>query len=73
MNDLKKLVLDSTANPSQAAQILKDHAGLFEGLQDDLHKAKEPKVLNIKSGESPMKAKKNFRTSRMRLKRNPFH
>lgn len=51
MNDLKKLVLDSTTNPSQAAQILKDHAGLFEGLQEDLKPTNEPMVLNIKSGE----------------------
>ena len=60
MNDLKKLVLDSTANPSQAAQILKDHAGLFEGLKDDLHKAKEAKVLNIKSGESADESEEEF-------------
>jgi transcriptional regulator with PAS, ATPase and Fis domain len=51
MNDLKKLVLDSTANPTQAAQILKDHAGLFEGIQEDLKPTNEPVVLNIKSGE----------------------
>jgi transcriptional regulator with PAS, ATPase and Fis domain len=51
MNDLKKLVLDSTANPSQAAQIIKDHAGLFEGIQEDLKPANEPMVLNIKSNE----------------------
>jgi DNA-binding NtrC family response regulator len=51
MNDLKKLVLDSTANPAQAQQILKDHAGLFEGLQEDLKPSHEPMVLNIKSGE----------------------
>ncbi len=49
MNDLKRLVLDSTANPAQAAQILKDHAGLFEGMQDDIKPSPEPKVLNIKS------------------------
>ncbi len=51
MNDLKKLVLDSTANPSQAQQILKDQAGLFDGLQEDLKPSHEPMVLNIKSGE----------------------
>ena len=51
MNDLKKLVLDSTANPAQAQQILKDHAGLFEGLQEDLKPSHEPVVLNLKSGE----------------------
>ncbi len=51
MNDLKKLVLDSTANPAQASQILKEHAGLFEGLQEDLKPSNEPMVLNIKSGE----------------------
>ncbi len=51
MNDLKKLVLDSTANPAQAQQILKDHAGLFEGLQEDQKPSHEPMVLNIKSSE----------------------
>jgi transcriptional regulator with PAS, ATPase and Fis domain len=51
MNDLKKLVLDSTANPAQAQQILKDHAGLFEGIQEDLSPSREPVVLNIKTGE----------------------
>jgi transcriptional regulator with PAS, ATPase and Fis domain len=51
MNDLKKLVLDSTANPSQAQQILKDHAGLFEGIQEELKPSHEPVVLNIKSSE----------------------
>lgn len=51
MNDLKKLVLDSTANPTQAQQILKDHAGLFEGIQDEIKSTHEPVVLNINSGE----------------------
>jgi transcriptional regulator with PAS, ATPase and Fis domain len=60
MNDLKKLVLDSTANPSQAAQILKDHAGLFEGIHEDLQTAKEAKVLNIKSGEGTDESEEEF-------------
>jgi len=60
MNDLKKLVLDSTANPSQAAQILKDHAGLFEGIQEDLQTAKEAKVLNINSGETADENEEEF-------------
>lgn len=51
MNDLKKLVLDSTANPSQAQQILKDHAGLFEGIQEEIKPSHDHVVLNLKSGE----------------------
>lgn len=35
MNDLKKVVLESSGNPAQAAQILKDHANLFEGIHDE--------------------------------------
>jgi DNA-binding NtrC family response regulator len=34
MNDLKKVVLESTANPAQASQIIKEHAGLFEGIHE---------------------------------------
>lgn len=36
VNDLKKLVLDSITNPSQAEKMVKDHAELFEGIHDDL-------------------------------------
>jgi transcriptional regulator with PAS, ATPase and Fis domain len=60
MNDLKKIVLESSANPSQAAQIIKDHAGLFEGLQEDLKPAHEPVVLNIKSEGTNIEEEETF-------------
>jgi transcriptional regulator with PAS, ATPase and Fis domain len=60
MNDLKKIVLDSTTNPSQAAQILKDHAGLFEGIREDLKTTTEPVLLNIKSNEGTVQAEEEF-------------
>jgi len=47
MNDLKKIVLESSINPSQAAQIVKEHAGLFEGIHDEIKPAHEPVTLNI--------------------------
>lgn len=48
VNDLKKIVLESAANPNQSAQILKDHAGLFEGIHNEAHPPTEPLALNIK-------------------------
>jgi transcriptional regulator with PAS, ATPase and Fis domain len=60
MNDLKKIVLESSANPSQAAQIIKEHAGLFEGLQEDLKPAHEPVVLNIKSEAANIEEEETF-------------
>jgi transcriptional regulator with PAS, ATPase and Fis domain len=60
MNDLKKIVLESSANPSQAAQIIKEHAGLFEGLQEDLKPAHEPVVLNIKSEAGNIEEEETF-------------
>lgn len=49
MNDLKKIVLESTVNPAQAAQLIKDNAGLFEGIQEEVKTSHEPMVLNIKN------------------------
>ena len=49
VNDLKKIVLESAANPSKAAQIVKDNAGLFEDI-DTKSEAQEPReqaVFNI--------------------------
>jgi len=61
MNDLKKVVLDSTANPAQAQQILKDHAGLFEGIHEENKVSHEPVVLNIKSsGDQPYNEEEEF-------------
>ncbi len=51
MNDLKKVVLDSTANPAQAQQILKDNSGLFEGIQEEIKPSHEPLVLNLNSND----------------------
>lgn len=42
MNDLKKVVLESTGNPTKAAQIMKDHAGLPEGIHDEIKPTHEP-------------------------------
>lgn len=36
MNDLKKIVLEGATNPAQAAQLVKEHAGLFEGIEDTI-------------------------------------
>lgn len=48
MTELKKLVLESINNPAQASQILKDHAGLFEGIHSTESKpTHEPLILNI--------------------------
>ncbi|MCB0493400.1 MAG: sigma-54-dependent Fis family transcriptional regulator [Cyclobacteriaceae bacterium] len=36
VNDLKKIVLENATNPSDAAQIVKDHADLFEGIEEEI-------------------------------------
>lgn len=51
MNDLKKVVLESTGNPTKAAQIMKDHAGLFEGI-DEIKPTHEPVTLSINATEN---------------------
>jgi transcriptional regulator with PAS, ATPase and Fis domain len=52
MNDLKKVVLESSGNPAQAAQILKDHANLFEGIHDEVKPNHEPVTLSINATEN---------------------
>jgi len=52
MNDLKKVVLESTGNPTKAAQIMKDHAGLFEGIHDEIKPTHEPVTLSINATEN---------------------
>jgi transcriptional regulator with PAS, ATPase and Fis domain len=48
VNDLKKIVLESAANPAQANDIIRDHANLFEGIGTELAPTpKEPVVFNI--------------------------
>lgn len=48
VNDLKKIVLEGISNPAKAAQIIKDHEGLFEGIQSESGN-KDGMVLNIPS------------------------
>jgi transcriptional regulator with PAS, ATPase and Fis domain len=36
VNDLKKIVLENIANPAEAEQMVKEHAELFEGIQDEI-------------------------------------
>ena len=52
MNELKRIVLESMANPSHAAQIVKENPHLFSELQSDKSTSHEPMVLNI-NGNSP--------------------
>jgi transcriptional regulator with PAS, ATPase and Fis domain len=47
VNDLKKLVLESLGNPSQAAQIIKDNASLFESLHHEDKPQPADVVLNL--------------------------
>lgn len=54
MNDLKKVVLDSSTNPAQAAQLVKEHAGLFEGIHDEIKHDHEPVTLNLNPAETPV-------------------
>ncbi len=54
MNDLKKVVLESSTNPGQAAQIVKEHAGLFEGIHDEIKHDHEPVTLNLNAAETPV-------------------
>jgi transcriptional regulator with PAS, ATPase and Fis domain len=51
VNELKKIVLESAVNPSKAAQIIKDNAGLFEDVESkiDSTPTREPVVFNITS------------------------
>jgi transcriptional regulator with PAS, ATPase and Fis domain len=51
VNDLKKVVLESAVNPSNAAQIVKDNAGLFEDIETKIDKSTkhESVVFNISS------------------------
>lgn len=36
VNDLKKIVLENATNPTDAAQVVKDHAHLFEGIEEEI-------------------------------------
>ncbi len=49
VNDLKKVVFDGLANPAHAADLLKDRADLFDGVEEQV---KEPVVFNINSASA---------------------
>ena len=51
VNDLKKIVLDGFADPAQAAELIKDRADLFHGIDEEMIPSKEPVVLNLKNAE----------------------
>lgn len=51
-NELKKLVLESYGNPAKASQLVKDHASLFEGVDDVQEEPDAPVVLNLSSSDS---------------------
>ncbi|MCB0489665.1 MAG: sigma 54-interacting transcriptional regulator [Cyclobacteriaceae bacterium] len=47
VTDLKKIVLQNANNPGQAAQLVKDHADLFEGIHEEVNSHEEPvRVIN---------------------------
>ena len=57
VNDLKKVVLESAVNPSKAAQLVKDNAGLFEDIETKMDNSAsgEPVVFNLSSESSDTK------------------
>lgn len=57
VNDLKKIVLESSINPSKAAQIVKDNAGLFQDVETKIEASdnRDPVVYNISSDSSDSK------------------
>ncbi|MBN8652662.1 MAG: sigma-54-dependent Fis family transcriptional regulator [Cytophagales bacterium] len=46
MNDLKKIVLEGAGNPAHAAQLVKEHAGLFEGIDETISPAQQVTYLD---------------------------
>lgn len=54
VNDLKRIVLDSSTNPASAEQLIKDNAGLFEGIHGEQEAVHEPVTLNLKSSSTPI-------------------
>src|SRR6478609_631880 len=58
VNDLKKIVLESAVNPGNAAQIVKDNAGLFDDIDTKIEKQtpRETGVLNIPFDASDAKS-----------------
>jgi transcriptional regulator with PAS, ATPase and Fis domain len=60
VNDLKKIVLETSVNPAEASKIIKEHSGLFEGLKEEIHHAQEPVVLNLKQPSTPAEEEEAF-------------
>jgi transcriptional regulator with PAS, ATPase and Fis domain len=52
VNDLKKLVLENYNNVGKATQLVKDHPGLFEGLDGGTGITQEPVVLNLNANNN---------------------
>ena len=52
MGDLKKIVLDNLSHQGSAAQLVKEHPGLFDGLDSPTHST-ESVVLNLNSNTPP--------------------
>lgn len=50
-NDLKKLVLDTYSHQGKASQLVKDHPGLFEGVESKIETPAESVVLNLPHAE----------------------
>lgn len=53
VNELKRIVLESVANPSHAAQIVKENPHLFAEVQSERNISQEPVVLNINGNGTP--------------------
>jgi len=53
VTDVKKLVLEIFANPTQAAELIKNNTHLFEGLQESKTSNEQPVVLNINTSTKP--------------------
>jgi len=53
INDLKKVVLENATNPSDAAQIVKENAALFEGMDEDIKPDLEP-IRVLKPNQAPI-------------------
>lgn len=52
--DLKKIILSISNNQGKGAQVLKDHPGLFDGLEEELRAStREPVLLNVGRAEEP--------------------
>ncbi len=52
VNELKRIVLENVANPSHAAQIIKENPDLFADVQAEREPTQEPVTLNIEAGRN---------------------